>query len=136
MSTLFTKIIDGDLPGRFVYRDDICVVFLTIAPVSTGHALVVPRAEVDHWIDLPDEVVAHLMVVAKKIGEAQRVAFEADRVSLIIAGLEVPHTHLHVLPIRELSDIDFSRADSDVAPEELDRAAEALRAALGPDASQ
>ena len=136
MSTLFTKIIDGELPGRFVFRDDICVVFLTIAPVSTGHALVVPRLEVDHWIDLPDDVVAHLMVVAKRIGEAQRVAFDADRVSLIIAGLEVPHTHLHVLPIEELSDIDFSRADANVAPEALDRAAEALRAALGADAAE
>lgn len=135
MSTLFTKIIDGELPGRFVLRDDICVVFLTIAPVSTGHALVVPRLEVDHWIDLPDDVVAHLMVVAKRIGEAQRVAFDADRISLIIAGLEVPHTHLHVLPIKELSDIDFSRADANVSPEELDRAADALRAALGADAS-
>jgi len=136
MSTLFTKIIDGELPGRFVLRDDICVVFLTIAPVSTGHALVVPRLAVDHWIDLPDDVVAHLMVVAKRIGEAQRVAFDADRISLIIAGLEVPHTHLHVLPIKELSDIDFSRADANVSPEELDRAADALRAALGADASE
>jgi len=112
------------------------VVFLTIAPVSTGHALVVPRLAVDHWIDLPDDVVAHLMVVAKRIGEAQRVAFDADRISLIIAGLEVPHTHLHVLPIKELSDIDFSRADANVSPEELDRAADALRAALGADASE
>lgn len=131
MSTLFTRIIDGELPGRFVYRDEICVVFLTIAPVQPGHALVVPRMEVDHWIDLPEDIATHLMAVARLIGIAQVEAFGATRVSLIIAGLEVPHTHLHVLPIRSEADIDFSRADAGVDPAELDRVADALRRALG-----
>jgi len=132
MASIFSRIIDGDLPGRFVYRDEICVAFLTIAPICEGHTLVVPRAEVDHWIDLDAATVAHLSTVAREIGLAQRTAFGAERVSLIIAGLEVPHTHLHVLPIKSEADIDFGRADSSVAPEELDRVAEALRTALGP----
>jgi len=132
MASIFSRIIDGDLPGRFVYRDEICVAFLTIAPICEGHTLVVPRAEVDHWIDLDAATVAHLSTVAREIGLAQRTAFGAERVSLIIAGLEVPHTHLHVLPINSEADIDFGRADSSVAPEELDRVAEALRTALGP----
>jgi len=131
MSTLFTKIIDGELPGRFVYRDDVCVAFLTIAPICTGHTLVVPRLEIDHWIDLPDEVAGHLAIVARKIGAAQVAAFGAERVSLIIAGLEVPHTHLHVLPITSEADIDFRKADSSVSAESLDSAADALRNALG-----
>ena len=135
MSTLFTKIINGDLPGRFVYRDDMCVAFLTIAPICVGHTLVVPRLEVDHWVDLPDELAGHLAIVARKIGAAQMAAFEAERISLIIAGLEVPHTHLHVLPITSEADIDFRKANSAVDPAELDQAAKALRAALGPDAS-
>lgn len=135
MSTIFTKIIEGELPGRFVYRDDVCVAFLTIAPICTGHTMVVPRAEVDHWIDLPDEVTAHLAVVARKIGSAQVKAFGAERVSLIIAGLEVPHTHLHVLPITSEADIDFRRANSSVDPAELDDAANRLRVALGADGS-
>ncbi len=135
MSTLFTKIINGDLPGRFVYRDDMCVAFLTIAPICPGHTLVVPRLEVDHWVDLPDELAGHLAIVARKIGAAQMTAFEAERISLIIAGLEVPHTHLHVLPITSEADIDFRKANSAVDPSELDQAANALRAALGPDAS-
>jgi diadenosine tetraphosphate (Ap4A) HIT family hydrolase len=135
MSTLFTKIINGDLPGRFVYRDDMCVAFLTIAPICPGHTLVVPRLEVDHWVDLPDELAGHLAIVARKIGAAQMTAFEAERISLIIAGLEVPHTHLHVLPITSEADIDFRKANSAVDPAELDQAAKALRAALGPDAS-
>ena len=135
MSTLFTKIINGDLPGRFVYRDDMCVAFLTIAPICPGHTLVVPRLEIDHWVDLPDELAGHLAIVARKIGAAQMTAFEAERISLIIAGLEVPHTHLHVLPITSEADIDFRKANSAVDPAELDQAAKALRAALGPDAS-
>ncbi|MCX6505991.1 MAG: HIT family protein [Actinobacteria bacterium] len=135
MSTLFTKIINGDLPGRFVYRDDMCVAFLTIAPICPGHTLVVPRLEVDHWVDLPDELAGHLAIVARKIGAAQMTAFEAERISLIIAGLEVPHTHLHVLPITSEADIDFRKANSAVDPAELDQAAKALRAALGPEAS-
>lgn len=135
MGTLFTKIIDGELPGRFVYRDEVCVAFLTIAPICTGHTLVVPRLEIDHWIDLPDEVAGHLAIVARKIGAAQVTAFGAERVSLIIAGLEVPHTHLHVLPITSEADIDFRKADSSVSPETLDASADALRSALGPDGS-
>ena len=136
MSTIFSRIIDGELPGRFVYRDELCVAFLTIAPICPGHTLVVPRAEIDHWIDLPDDVVARLAVVAKKIGTAQRLAFGAERVSLIIAGLEVPHTHLHVLPINSEADIDFAKADPNVEAAELDRVASALRAALGHDGSE
>lgn len=135
MATLFTKIIDGDLPGRFVYRDDTAVAFLTIAPICPGHTLVVPRLEVDHWVDLPDDVAAHCMVVARRIGAAQMRAFDAERVALVIAGLEVPHTHLHVLPIRSESDIDFRKANADVDPAELDEVAERLRVALGPDGS-
>lgn len=136
MSTLFTKIIDGELPGRFVYRDETCVAFLTIAPICPGHTLVVPRLEVDHWVDLPDDVAGHLAIVARKIGAAQMQAFDAERISLIIAGLEVPHTHLHVLPIKSESDIDFRKADANVAAAELDAAADRLRAALGDDASE
>ena len=130
MASLFTHIIDGDIPGRFVWKDDRCVVFLTIAPIAAGHALVVPRAEVDHWIDLYDDLASNLMVVAKAIGNAQMEAFGSARIGMIIAGLEVPHTHLHVIPIETEADLSFSRADAGASPESLDAAAERLRAAL------
>lgn len=130
MASLFTHIIDGDIPGRFVWTDDRCVVFLTIAPIAPGHALVVPRAEVDHWIDLDDDLAAHLMVVAKAIGEAQMAAFGSARIGMIIAGLEVPHTHLHVIPIETEADLSFARADAGASAESLDAAADRLRAAL------
>jgi histidine triad (HIT) family protein len=130
MPTLFTRIIDGEIPGRFVWSDDRAVVFLTIAPMGRGHALVVPRAEVDHWVDLDAGVAAHLMTVAQTVGQAQVAAFSPTRVGLIIAGLEVPHTHLHVIPIDSEADLNFAKADHSPDPAELDAAARALREAL------
>lgn len=129
MPTIFTRIIEGELPGTFVWRDDICVAFLSIAPLKAGHALVVPRAEVDHWIDLDPEVNAHLMRVAQQIATAQQRAFSPVRVGLLIAGLEVPHTHLHVVPIDGVHDLDFDNA-SQTEPAALEAAAVTLRAAL------
>jgi histidine triad (HIT) family protein len=130
MPTIFTRIIDGDLPGRFVWRDDVCVAFLSINPLRPGHALVVPRAEVDHWIDLEPDVNHHLMGVAQEIGRAQQQAFAPERVGLMIAGLEVPHVHLHIVPIDGVHDLDFANASFDPDPKALDASADALRAAL------
>jgi histidine triad (HIT) family protein len=130
MATLFTKIIEGEIPGRFVWRDDRAVVFLTIAPMTPGHALVVPVIEVDHWIDLDPDLAAHLMVVARAVGRAQMQAFSPTRVGIIVAGLEVPHCHLHLVPIETEADLSFARADHHPDPAALDDAAERLRAAL------
>ena len=130
MATLFTSIINGDIPGRFVWRDDRAVVFLTIAPIRPGHALVVPIEEVDHWIELDPELASHLMVVAREVGRAQQAAFEPERIGLIVAGLEVPHTHLHLIPIDSESDLSFAKADHSPDPAALDDAAERIRAAL------
>jgi histidine triad (HIT) family protein len=127
--SIFTRIIDGELPGHFVWRDDRCVAFLSIAPIREGHALVVPRLEVDHWLDLPPDLAAHLMTVAQRIGQAQQAALNPSRVGLIIAGLEVPHTHLHVIPIDRESDLNFANARS-AEGDELAATAELLVAAL------
>ena len=130
MATLFTKIIEGEIPGRFVWRDDRAVVFLTIAPITPGHALVVPLVEVDHWIDLDPDLAAHLMVVARTVGRAQMLAFSPTRVGMLVAGLEVPHCHLHLVPIETEADLSFARADHHPDPAALDDAAERLRSAL------
>lgn len=130
MATIFTRIIEGELPGRFVWRDEHCVGFLSIAPLQPGHTLVVPIAEVDHWLDLEPEVAAHLMAVAQKIGRAQQAAFDPVKVGLMIAGLEVPHVHLHVVPIRGVHDLDFANAQQSPPDEEMDDAAERLRTTL------
>jgi len=130
VATLFTRIINGELPGRFVWRDDVSVGFLSINPLQPGHTLVVPRAEVDHWLDLEPALASHLMTVAQSIGRAVQQAFSPTKVGLMIAGLEVPHVHLHVVPINGLGDLDFARADTHARPAALDRAAEQIRAAL------
>src|SRR3954451_7780380 len=130
MPTIFSRIIAGELPGTFVWRDDVCVAFLSIAPLRPGHTLVVPRAEVDHWIDLPADTNAHLIGVSREIGAAQMDAFSPARIGLIIAGLEVPHTHLHLVPIDAERDLSFANADSSATPEDLADAGTRLRAAL------
>lgn len=131
MASIFTRIIDGELPGRVVYADDRAVALLTIAPLRPGHVLVVPREEVDHWESLEESLAAHLMAVAQRVGRAVREAFPAARVGLVVAGLEVPHTHLHVVPLDTLSDLDFTAVDTDPDPVALDAAATRIRAALG-----
>jgi len=130
MPTLFTRIINKELPGTFVYEDEVAVAFLSINPITPGHTLVVPRLEVDQWTDAPDDLLAHLTAVARKIGNAVKTAFDAPRAGLIVAGLEVPHLHIHVMPVWSLGDFDFAKASSATA-EELDDAAAKLRAALG-----
>lgn len=131
MPTVFTRIIDGEIPGTFVWRDELCVAFLSINPMSTGHVLVVPRAEIDHWLDCPEDLSDHLFRVARLIGDAQTQAFKCERVGVIIAGYEVPHAHIHVIPTTDLSQLSFANAAASVEREDLEAAAERLRAALG-----
>jgi histidine triad (HIT) family protein len=128
--TIFTRIIEGELPGRFVWRDERCVAFLSINPLQPGHTLVVPVEEVDHWIDLAPDLAQHLMAVAQRIGAAQQRAFDPARIGLMVLGMEVPHVHLHVVPMNAESDLHFENAARDPDPAELDRAAEAIRTAL------
>ncbi len=130
MPTLFTRILDGELPGRFVWRDDVCAAFLTINPLAPGHVLVVPVVEVDHWIDLPSAVAAHLWRVSQSIGQAQQQAFSPVKVAVLVVGEEVPHCHIHLVPYHELSQVNFANADPSPSPESLDAAANTLRDAL------
>ena len=130
MATIFTRIIEGEIPGVFVWRDEQCVAFMSINPLAHGHTLVVPIEEVDHWVDLSPELAAHLFAVAGKIGRAQQLAFSPARVGLVIAGYEVPHTHIHVVPTNDMSELAFDNAAPSVEREELERAAESIRRAL------
>jgi histidine triad (HIT) family protein len=130
MPTIFTRIIDGEIPGTFVWRDDVCVAFLSINPLRPGHTLVVPREEVDHWIDCPPELADHLFTVAREIGTALQRAFNPTRVGFMIAGLEVPHLHFHLVPMDGVHDLDFTNAASSVEREELDTAAGKIRSEL------
>jgi diadenosine tetraphosphate (Ap4A) HIT family hydrolase len=130
MATLFTKIINGEIPGRFVWKDEQCVAFLTIEPLKPGHTLVVPRQEVDHWLDARPALLSHLMHVAQNVGKAIQEAFPCPKVGMMLVGLEVPHMHIHLAPIHRISDLDFANADRDANAEDLDAAAEKIRAVL------
>jgi histidine triad (HIT) family protein len=128
--SLFTRIIDGELPGVFVWRDPKCVAFLSINPMHPGHTLVVPREEVDHWIDLDPALCAHLFGVAQTIGRAQDRALDARRVGMLVVGDEVPHCHIHVVPFDSAGELSFAHADPHPSEGSLDAAAEKIRAAL------
>jgi diadenosine tetraphosphate (Ap4A) HIT family hydrolase len=123
-------IINGDIPGRFVWKDGEAVAFLTIEPVTPGHVLVVPRNEVDHWEQMDSTLFAHLSGVAQKVGRAVKDAFDAPRIGLLIAGLEVPHVHIHVFQGLSLETFDLANANKNASPEDLDAAAEKIRASL------
>jgi histidine triad (HIT) family protein len=130
MPSIFTRIIEGELPGTFVWRDALVVAFLSINPLKPGHTLVVPRIETDHWLDLDLAVSQHCMAVSQFIGKAQQAAFNPTRIALLILGMEVRHVHLHVLPIWAESDVNFANAARSVDPADLERAAEAIRTEL------
>lgn len=131
MPTVFTRIIQGELPGTFVWRDERCVAFLSINPMAPGHTLVVPIEEVDHWIDADPELVTHLFAVSHRIGQALQRAFDCERVGLIIAGYEVPHTHIHVIPTNDMGQLSFANAARSVERADLEAAAARILDALG-----
>ena len=132
MSTVFTKIINGEIPGRFVYKDEDVAAFLTIEPIAYGHTLVVPVKEVDKWTDIEPELWAKMNAVAQRIGNAIVSEFDCERAGYLIAGFEVPHAHIHVFPANDMSGYNLAsvmRAD-ETDPAKMDAAAETLRAAL------
>ncbi|MES2672668.1 MAG: HIT family protein [Pseudomonadota bacterium] len=126
MASVFSLIIEGQIPGNFVWKDDIAVAILTIQPIRPGHVLVIPRMEVDQWTDLPEDVMAHLIRVSQKISHALKLAFPCKRIGMMIAGLEVPHTHIHLVPMDSMEDLSFAyakNADADT----LKKTAEKIR---------
>ena len=132
MTSIFTRILEREIPGHFVWEDEQCFAIMTIAPIRQGHLMVIPKQEINHWDDVPPELVAHLMQVAQIIARVIKGVVHCKRVGVSIIGLEVPHTHIHLIPIDTMGDMDFSRASA--APEEdLAATAEKLRQALALD---
>lgn len=130
MASVFSLIMDGAIPGHFVWRDETCVAIMTIQPIRTGHVLVIPREEIDQWSDLPVETASHLIAVSHKIANAMKAVFPAKRIGLMIAGLEVPHTHIHLVPMDSMDDLSFAFAKN-AQQAELAAAADQIRTALG-----
>lgn len=124
MASVFTKILAGELPGHFIWKDEHCFSILTIQPIREGHLLVIPNEEINHWDDVPPATAAHLMQVAQQIAKGMKATFPCKRIGVTVIGLEVPHTHLHLIPIDAMADMDFERQH----PEPAERlAASALR---------
>ncbi len=130
MATVFSRIIDGELPARFVWKDERCVAFLSIKPLRPGHTLVVPRDEIDHWLDADADLWAHLMSVSQLLGRALNSVFRPTKVGMMLVGLEVAHLHVHLVPIDAMQDLNFANADPNPDPAALDDAAERIRGAL------
>ena len=132
MSTVFTKIIQGEIPGRFVYKDEEVAAFLTIEPIAYGHTRVVPVKEIDKWTDIEPALWAKMNDVAQRVGNAIIEAFGSERAGYLIAGFEVPHAHIHVFPANDMSGYDLSTVMKmdETDPAKMDEAAEKLRAAL------
>lgn len=130
MTTIFTRIIRGEIPGTFVYKDEACVAFMSINPMADGHVLVIPRDEVDHWVDLSPYTATHLFEVSHRISKALQKAFPCERVGLIIAGYEVNHCHIHLIPTNNMGQLSFANAAASVDRETLENNAEKIISAL------
>ena len=129
MPTLFTKIIAGEIPAHKILENDQYLAFLDLKPVNPGHTLVIPKQEVDYIFDIEDELLEGLMVFAKKIAKAVRKAFPCIKVGVMVAGVEVPHAHIHLIPINSVGDLSFARAKA-ATQEELAQTAAKIRANL------
>lgn len=110
MSTIFSKIIKGDLPCYKLLEDEKFLAFLDIRPIARGHALVIPKCEIDKFFDVPEDILTLFLPFAKKVAQAIEKVVDCNRVGLIVAGLEVPHAHLHLVPINSTRDLDFNLA--------------------------
>lgn len=126
MATIFSRIIAGEIPSYKVAEDDRYYAFLDINPLAKGHTLVVPKQEVDYLFDLDDETLAGMMVFAKKIAAKIKCEIACKKVAVVVLGLEVPHAHIHLIPIQSESDIDFHREKLQLTPDEFREIAEKL----------
>lgn len=129
MATIFTRIIQGEIPAYKVAEDDKYYAFLDINPLSVGHTLVVPKAEVDYIFDLDDEIYAGLWQFAKKVGKAVESVVSCKRIGLVVLGLEIPHAHIHIIPLNSESDIDFKKPRVELSSEAFVSLAEKINLA-------
>ena len=131
MASLFTKIINREIPGHIVAEDDRYIAFLDINPLVMGHTLAIPKKEVDYIFDLDDDTLTGLQLFCMKVAAAIRQSFPCDRVGVAVIGLEVPHTHVHLVPLNSMDDLTFTRPKLKPSKEELAAAAEKIRKAMG-----
>ncbi len=130
MATIFSKIIAGEIPCFKIAETDHCIAFLDVSPLANGHTLVVPKMEIDYLFDLEDELLAELNVFSKRVAKAIKLAVACRRVGVAVIGLEVPHAHIHLIPLNSIEDINFSRPKLNPSKKELEEVAEKIRSAF------
>ena len=123
MSSIFTKIINGEIPCYKVAEDENYFAFLDINPLTEGHTLVIPKKEVDYIFDLDDKTLGDMMIFAKKVAAQIRCKIECKRVAIVVLGLEIPHAHIHLIPINSENDVDFHREKLHLTAEEFEKIA-------------
>lgn len=124
--TIFSKIIAGEIPSYKIAEDDQFFAFLDIFPLAEGHVLVIPKIETDKFFDVPDVYLANMLLFAKPIAKAIERSFKCNRCGMAVVGLEVPHAHLHLVPINRIDDINFTRGKLKVTPEQLKKTQEKI----------
>lgn len=128
--TIFSKIIAGEIPSYKIAENDMFYAFLDVFPIAEGHTLVVPKQEIDQFFDLPENLLSEILVFAKPISAAIAKAFPCNRVGLTVIGLEVPHAHLHLVPISSSDDLNFTKPKLTVTPDQLKMTQEKILAHL------
>ena len=127
MPSIFTRIVQGDIPAHKVAETEDFLAFLDINPLAKGHALVIPKKEVDYIFDIGDEELAGLMAFAKRVAKAIEAVVPCERIGVSVIGLEVPHAHVHLIPINDIGDMNFSKPKRSPSQQELAELAEAIR---------
>ncbi|MBP6428916.1 MAG: HIT family protein [Bacteroidales bacterium] len=130
MATLFSKIIAGEIPSYKVAETENCYAFLDISPLAKGHTLVVPKKEIDYIFDIEDDLLSELNIFAKTLAKAIQKAFPCPKVGLAVIGLEVPHAHIHLVPINSVGDLDFKRPKLSLSKEEFEEILAQIKANL------
>lgn len=119
MASIFTKIINGEIPSYKIAEDEKCYAFLDISPLAEGHTLVVPKQEVDYIFDLDDELLTHLHLFAKKVAKAMKEVIECEKIGMAVIGLDVRHTHIHLVPLKEVGDLNFAKSKLELPKERM-----------------
>ncbi len=119
MASIFTKIINGEIPSYKIAEDEKCYAFLDISPLAEGHTLVVPKQEVDYIFDIEDELLSDLHLFAKKVAKAMKEVIECEKIGMAVIGLDVRHTHIHLVPLKEVGDLNFARPKLELSKERM-----------------
>jgi histidine triad (HIT) family protein len=130
MASIFSKIISGEIPSFKVYEDELCYAFLDIRPLKKGHTLVIPKQEIDYIFDIPDSLYSHLLLTAKKIAIGMKKVLPCEKIGMSVVGLEVPHAHIHLVPINSVKDMTFGQGFVQLSNEELAEIADQIAASI------